>query len=114
MSQRQPGFQVARPPEFMVKTLPLPVLMMTGFALALALALNHPAPRAQAGRIAAHAPAALSVAALMGQPLHLAAGGPRPGGDGRPPEVHRPAGGGGVPGDGPGGHGDGGVLRGIR
>ena len=55
----------------MVKTLPLPVLMMTGFALALALALNHPAPRAQAGRIAAHAPAALSVAALMGQPFHL-------------------------------------------
>lgn len=50
-------------PAFGVKTLPLPVLMMTAFALA--LTLNHPDPKAQGERIAAHAPAALSVAALI-------------------------------------------------
>jgi CitMHS family citrate-Mg2+:H+ or citrate-Ca2+:H+ symporter len=50
-------------PAFGVKTLPLPVLMMTAFALA--LTLNHPDPRTQSERIAAHAPAALSVAALI-------------------------------------------------
>ena len=50
-------------PAFGVKTLPLPVLMMTAFALA--LTLNHPRPADQAARIAVHAPAALSVAALI-------------------------------------------------
>jgi CitMHS family citrate-Mg2+:H+ or citrate-Ca2+:H+ symporter len=50
-------------PAFGVKTLPLPVLMMMAFALA--LTLNHPDPRTQSERIAAHAPAALSVAALI-------------------------------------------------
>jgi CitMHS family citrate-Mg2+:H+ or citrate-Ca2+:H+ symporter len=50
-------------PAFGIKTLPLPVLMMTAFALA--LTLNHPDPRTQSERIAAHAPAALSVAALI-------------------------------------------------
>ena len=50
-------------PAFGVKTLPLPVLMMTAFALA--LTLNHPRRADQAERIAAHAPAALSVAALI-------------------------------------------------
>lgn len=50
-------------PALGVKTLPLPVLMMTAFALA--LTLNHPRRADQAERIAAHAPAALSVAALI-------------------------------------------------
>ncbi|MCA6254274.1 MAG: citrate transporter [Phenylobacterium sp.] len=50
-------------PALGVKTLPLPVLMMMAFALA--LTLNHPDPRTQSERIAAHAPAALSVAALI-------------------------------------------------
>ncbi|MCA6230573.1 MAG: citrate transporter, partial [Phenylobacterium sp.] len=50
-------------PAFGIKTLPLPVLMMMAFALA--LTLNHPDPRTQSERIAAHAPAALSVAALI-------------------------------------------------
>lgn len=50
-------------PAFGVKTLPLPVLMMAAFALA--LTLNHPRPADQAERIAAHAPATLSVAALV-------------------------------------------------
>jgi CitMHS family citrate-Mg2+:H+ or citrate-Ca2+:H+ symporter len=50
-------------PAFGVKTLPLPVLMMTAFALA--LTLNHPRPADQAAQVAAHAPAALSVAALI-------------------------------------------------
>jgi CitMHS family citrate-Mg2+:H+ or citrate-Ca2+:H+ symporter len=50
-------------PAFGVKTLPLPVLMMTAFALA--LTLNHPRPADQAEKIAAHAPAALSVASLI-------------------------------------------------
>ena len=50
-------------PAFGVKTLPLPVLMMTAFALA--LTLNHPRPADQAARVAAHAPAALSVASLI-------------------------------------------------
>jgi len=50
-------------PAFGIKTLPLPVLMMTAFALA--LTLNHPRRADQAERIAAHAPAALSVAALI-------------------------------------------------
>ncbi|MFM8375217.1 MAG: citrate:proton symporter, partial [Phenylobacterium sp.] len=43
-------------PAFGVKTLPLPVLMMAAFALA--LTLNHPRRADQAERIAAHAPAA--------------------------------------------------------
>lgn len=50
-------------PAFGVKTLPLPVLMMTAFALA--LTLNHPRPADQAAQVAAHAPAALSVASLI-------------------------------------------------
>ncbi|MCA6316263.1 MAG: citrate transporter [Phenylobacterium sp.] len=50
-------------PAFGIKTLPLPVLMMTAFALA--LTLNHPRRADQAEKIAAHAPAALSVAALI-------------------------------------------------
>ncbi|MCA3715313.1 MAG: citrate transporter [Phenylobacterium sp.] len=50
-------------PALGVKTLPLPVLMMTAFALA--LTLNHPRRADQAEKIAAHAPAALSVAALI-------------------------------------------------
>ena len=50
-------------PAFGVKTLPLPVLMMMAFALA--LTLNHPRRADQAEKIAAHAPAALSVAALI-------------------------------------------------
>ena len=50
-------------PAFGLKTLPLPVLMMAAFALA--LTLNHPRRAEQAERIAAHAPAALSVAALI-------------------------------------------------
>jgi CitMHS family citrate-Mg2+:H+ or citrate-Ca2+:H+ symporter len=50
-------------PAFGVKTLPLPVLMMTAFALA--LTLNHPRRADQAEKIAAHAPAALSVASLI-------------------------------------------------
>jgi len=50
-------------PAFGIRTLPLPVLMMTAFALA--LTLNHPRRAAQAEKIAAHAPAALSVAALI-------------------------------------------------
>ncbi|MCA6245618.1 MAG: citrate transporter [Phenylobacterium sp.] len=50
-------------PAFGVKTLPLPVLMMTAFALA--LTLNHPRRADQAEKIAAHAPAALSVVALI-------------------------------------------------
>ncbi|MCA6259152.1 MAG: citrate transporter [Phenylobacterium sp.] len=50
-------------PAFGIRTLPLPVLMMTAFALA--LTLNHPRRADQAEKIAAHAPAALSVAALI-------------------------------------------------
>ena len=50
-------------PAFGIKTLPLPVLMMMAFALA--LTLNHPRRADQAEKIAAHAPAALSVAALI-------------------------------------------------
>ncbi|MCA6295239.1 MAG: citrate transporter [Phenylobacterium sp.] len=50
-------------PAFGIKTLPLPVLMMTAFALA--LTLNHPRRADQAEKIAAHAPADLSVAALI-------------------------------------------------
>ncbi len=50
-------------PAFGVKTLPLPVLMMTAFALA--LTLNHPRPADQAAQVATHAPAALSVASLI-------------------------------------------------
>jgi CitMHS family citrate-Mg2+:H+ or citrate-Ca2+:H+ symporter len=50
-------------PAFGVKTLPLPVLMMAAFALA--LTLNHPRPADQAAQVAAHAPAALSVASLI-------------------------------------------------
>ena len=50
-------------PAFGVKTLPLSVLMMTAFALA--LTLNHPRPADQAAQVAAHAPAALSVASLI-------------------------------------------------
>lgn len=50
-------------PAFGVKTLPLPVLMMTAFALA--LTLNHPRPADQAAQVAAQAPAALSVASLI-------------------------------------------------
>lgn len=50
-------------PAFGVKTLPLPVLMMAAFALA--LTLNHPRPADQAAQVAVHAPAALSVASLI-------------------------------------------------
>ena len=50
-------------PAFGIRTLPLPVLMMMAFALA--LTLNHPRRADQAEKIAAHAPAALSVAALI-------------------------------------------------
>ncbi|MCA3750747.1 MAG: citrate transporter [Phenylobacterium sp.] len=50
-------------PAFGIRTLPLPVLMMTAFALA--LTLNHPRRADQAEKIAAHAPADLSVAALI-------------------------------------------------